>query len=299
MAADLAGGDSHFQSLIEAGSLQTGEDLRTLCLRGPEKALRRTAVLQPLIVAVSLGYLRRLLEKGITPDWVLGHSLGEITALAAAGVVAPEQAVIIAARRGRLMEEAAAAADGGMMAVIGPERESVLALLGEPAGADQLTLANDNAPTQIVISGRRPALEAMAQRIGAAKLGTCRILPVAGPWHSPYMATASARFADYLETQVFGKPSIPIVMNYSGQREDDPRRIKENVINAVREPVQWRAAMGFLRSAGVGSLVEIGPGRVLSGLARTNGFGNETHLCTVSSLRNVDSVAEAASRNEA
>jgi len=293
MASDLFKDDPLFLSLVETGSLFVGEDLKTLCLRGPEKKLRQSRFLQPLLVAVSLGYLRRLQDRGVFADFVLGHSLGEITALAAAGVLSDRQAVTMAARRGQLMDEAAMAVDGGMLAVTGSHRDALPALLAEVSGVGSVTLANDNAPNQVVLSGARAALEAAAQRIASAKLGSCRFLSVAGPWHSPCMETARDRFAQWVAEVDFRKPVIPLVMNVSGGPEADPERIRQNVIRVIAAPVQWRQAMAHLKNEGVNSLIEIGPGRILAGLARANGFGNETRLHTVGSLKDVDTVASA------
>ena len=171
MAADLFKADAPFRELVRRASERTGSDLEKICLRGPERELTRTKNLQPLLVCVSLGYLRHLTEKGIQPDRVLGHSLGEISALAAAGIVSFETAVDIAAKRGEFMDAAAARVAGGMTAVISTKREAVLQLLAQKFSNAQLVLANDNAPNQIIISGEIAALEqfAVAHRGGKAR----------------------------------------------------------------------------------------------------------------------------------
>ena len=162
MGADLFKSDTAFRSLVGLASEWVGEDLESICLRGPEKKLVRSKFLQPLLVAVSLGYLRHLTERGVNPDVVLGHSLGEITALAAAGIVTPEEAVRIAARRGVLMEGAARKTAGAMLAVILEDRAKLLAWLASPAASHRVVLANDNAPNQVVLAGERSALTACA-----------------------------------------------------------------------------------------------------------------------------------------
>ena len=288
MAADLFKEDPFFQSLVDLGSARSGEDLRTLCLRGPEKRLQRAEFLQPLLVAVSLGYLRRLEARGLRPDVALGHSLGEISALAAAGVVTCEQAVEIAACRGRLMQEAAAAVDGGMLAVICADRAPVLRVLSEEGGGTRAVLANDNAPDQIILSGERTALEAVARRAAAERLGRCRWLAVSGPWHSPFMEPARERFAQWVETIPFLRPRIPIVFNASGRPEAEPQAIKEQITRVLAAPVQWRAAMEHLKTLHANELLEVGPGRILAGLARANGFKDDARIHTVNNLRGVD-----------
>ena len=291
MAADLFKADAPFRELVRRASKRTGSDLEKICLRGPEREQTRTKNLQPLLVCVSLGYLRHLTDKGIRPDKVLGHSLGEISALAAAGCVSFETAVDIAAKRGELMDAAATRVSGGMSAVIAPERKKVLHLLAQHFSSAQLVLANDNAPNQIVVSGEIAALERFTALVASGKLGQCRRLAVAGPWHSPLMAPAQQEFSGWLETIEFHPPKVPLVFNVTAGVETDPQKIRQLVARDLVEPVRWRTAMDSLRGAEKLALFEIGPGRVLSGLARVNGFGGETRICNVKNLRGVEMAA--------
>ena len=246
------------------------------------------------MVCVSLGYLRRLTAGGVKPDQVLGHSLGEITALAAAGIVDFETAVDIAAKRGELMDAAAARLKGGMVAVISPEREAIRQYLAGGVPSGKLVLANDNAPNQIVLSGEQKALEQAVQFITRGKLGQCRRLPVAGPWHSPAMAQARREFEAWLGPVEFRAPQVPLLFNVTAAAETDPGKIRQLVARNLVEPVRWRSCLEQLRAAGATALFEIGPGRVLSGLARANGFGDETRVGNVNNLRGVDLAASAA-----
>ena len=227
MAADLFKADAPFRELVRRASERTGSDLEKICLRGPERELTRTKNLQPLLVCVSLGYLRHLTDKGIRPDKVLGHSLGEISALAAAGCVSFETAVDIAAKRGELMDAAATRVSGGMAAVIAPERKKVLHLLAQHFSSAQLVLANDNAPNQIVVSGEIAALERFTALVASEKLGQCRRLAVAGPWHSPLMAPAQQEFSGWLETIEFHPPKVPLIFNVTAAVETDPQKIRQ------------------------------------------------------------------------
>jgi [acyl-carrier-protein] S-malonyltransferase len=288
MAADLFKADAPFRELVRRASERTGADLEKICRRGPERELTRTKNLQPLLVCVSLGYLRHLADKGIRADKVLGHSLGEISALAAAGVVSFETAVDIAAKRGELMDATAARVAGGMTAVISSEREAVLQLLAQKLPGAQLVLANENAPNQFVLSGEIAALEQAAQLIAAEKLGQCRRLAVAGAWHSPLMAQAAQEFSNWLETVEFHAPKVPLVFNVTAETETDPQMIRQLIARNLVEPVRWRTAMDSLRGAEKLSLFEVGPGRVLSGLARANGFGDETKIFNINNLRGVE-----------
>jgi [acyl-carrier-protein] S-malonyltransferase len=291
MAADLFKADAHFRELVRRASERTGSELEKICLRGPERELTRTKNLQPLLVCVSLGYLRHLTKKGIQPNKVLGHSLGEISALAAAGCVSFETAVDIAAKRGELMDVAAARVAGGMAAVISSEREKVLELLAQKFSSAQLVLANDNTPNQIVLSGKTAALEQFTALVTAEKLGQCRRLAVAGPWHSPLMAQAQQEFSSWLETIEFHPPKVPLIFNVTAETETDPQRIRQLIARNLVEPVRWRAAMDSLRGAEKLALFEIGPGRVLSGLARANGFGDEVKIFNINNLRGVEMAA--------
>jgi len=288
MAADLFKADAAFRGLVQRASERTGTDLEKICLRGPERELTRTRNLQPLLTCVSLGYLSHLEGKGIHADQVLGHSLGEIAALAAAGAISLETAVDLAAKRGELMEAAAARSPGGMTAVISHEREKILGWLTQNFSPAKIVLANDNAPGQFVLSGDLAALEQAAQWITAGKLGQCRRLAVAGPWHSPLMEPARQAFAAWLETAAFQPPRVPMIFNVTGAAENRPQEMRQLVARNLVEPVRWRAALERLRDGASGSWYEVGPGRVLAGLARANGFGETTKIFPVNNLRGVE-----------
>jgi [acyl-carrier-protein] S-malonyltransferase len=293
MGRDLFSDSPRFQSLLELGCELTHEDLGSLCRRGPERKLRRSFFLQPLMVTVSLGYLQLLLDAGVAADLVLGHSLGEIAALAAAGVVSDETAVRIAVKRGELMDKAATELEGGMTAVLSVQLEDLQALLNELSDPAGVVVANDNAPGQIVISGHAQQLEEVADLVKARRLGRCRKLAVSGPWHGPWMESAHREFETWIETIEFRSPSVPLVLNATGKREDQPDRIKQLITGQLTSPVLWRQCMDELKRVGVTTLVEIGPGRVLSGLARLNGFGTESQLFCVNSRRGVQSCVSA------
>ena len=293
MGADLFKSDPAFRALVQHSSQCVGENLEPICLRGPEKTLVRTKYLQPLLVAVSLGYCRRLAERGVKPDVVLGHSLGEMTALAAAGVLTFEDAVEIAATRGGLMEQASATVPGGMLAVTTTARERILDWLAAEFPDNGAVLANDNAPTQIVLSGDHACLEQCASFITGQRLGRCRPLAVAGPWHSPLMNEARAQFESALRPFVFRPPRCALVLNASATLESDPARIRSLIVEVMARPVLWRSCMDLLHEMQAGALFEIGPGRVLAGLVRLNGFGLETRAHSVNNSSGVELAARA------
>ena len=293
MGADLFQSDPAFCELVALASELVGEDLKTTCLRGPEKKLVQTRLLQPLLVAVSLGYLRHLNGRGVQPDLVLGHSLGEITALAAAGVVTPPDAVRIAAKRGELMDQAAARVDGAMLAVTLEDRSRLLEWLSSAPCGKEVTLANDNAPTQVVLSGKRSALTACAAFIADGKLGRCRLLAVSGPWHSPYMAEAAAQFDTWLRQIPMQPPRVPMLLNATAALPEAGGDIRSQISRALARPVRWTGCMAALRAMNPRCLFEVGPGRVLAGLARANGFGDSTRILPVNNLRGVESAAQS------
>lgn len=291
MGADLFREDSEFRELVRHASTCAGKDLERLCLRGPERELCRTEWLQPLLVAVSLGYLRQLTRRGVRADLVLGHSLGEISALAAAGVLGFEQAVEVAAHRGRCMAAAARRVEGGMMAVTGMATEMALQALGSLLQAGRIFPANENSPTQLVVSGSTSDLEEASCLLGRGKAGTARRLTVAGPWHCPLMMEAQQEFAAWLSSVPLGKPQIPIIMNQSAALELEPDRLRECLVQNLTGTARWRSSMDRLREARPRLLLEVGPSRVLSGLARANGFGHDVRLVSINNLRSVDRAA--------
>ena len=294
MAADLFREDERFRALVAHAESLVGRDLRALCLRGPEKLLARTDLLQPLLVSISLGYHARLADRGIVPDVVAGHSLGEIAALAAAGVVTNETAVTLAAWRGELMQKATADLEGGMLAVVTDRRDEFLNWFAASAPPGEVVVANDNAPGQLVLSGPRQSLAELARRISAAGLGRHRLLDVAGPWHGPWMARARDQFGRLARDVPFTAPRIPILMNATGRPAVDPSEIRDRVVESLAAPVRWREVMERLREMEVAAVLEVGPGRVLSGLARQNGFPETTRIFPVGSLRGVETAATSA-----
>jgi [acyl-carrier-protein] S-malonyltransferase len=292
MGKDLQQQGSLFNQLVACGSDFVGTDLMHICMHGPEKTLLKATYLQPLLCAVSLGYLEQVLQRGITASYVLGHSLGEIIALAAAGVVSYEECVIMAARRGQLMDEMAAQCDGGMLAVLFVGRENVERLLQQINEPAKIVLANDNSPDQLVLSGDVATLNRFSEMVSEQHLGRTKMILVSGPWHSPYISRARDIFAQWVAPLAFRPPEVPLIMNAGGIMERDPQKIKATVTDQLVHPVFWRCCMERLHQTGVDTLLEIGPGRVLSGLARVNGFKKGTLLFNINNLRGLDRAAE-------
>ncbi len=288
MGRDLFKSDSYFQSLVEFASDYTREDLKKLCLKGPEKTLIKSRYLQPLLSAVSLGYLRYVRESGIEADFVLGHSLGEITALGATGVVDDKETILMAAKRGQLMDAAAEKCDCTMMAVIFVPLEKVEEILLEMNDPDNISLANDNAPNQIVLSGSRETLKRFTERLKSENIGRCMNIVVSGPWHSHFIQSAREEFEVWAEPIYFKKPHTDLILNATAKVEAHPTTIKHLITWQLTSPVYWRECMETLKAKGVDTLLEIGSGRVLSGLVRVNGFPKTTAVYSVNNLRGVE-----------
>jgi [acyl-carrier-protein] S-malonyltransferase len=288
MGADLFKGDEYFCSLVKQASDIVGEDLKTLCLKGPEKKLIQARFLQPLIVAVSLGYLRRVEEKGVAADFVLGHSLGEISALVAAGVITPPLAIELAARRGELMDVAASTCNGGMFAVSlsAKKVEEIILSLGVQ---NQAFIANDNSLEQVVVSGDKAALEQLSIRV-AKNSGLAKKLNVSGPWHTPYIKDVYEQFKVWVEPVKFRDALISVVLNSTGLPQTSGAKIKEEISMQLYRPVYFRACMDYCKYESVSKIYEIGPGRVLAGLARANGFGADVEIFSVNNLRGVERI---------
>jgi [acyl-carrier-protein] S-malonyltransferase len=224
-----------------------------------ERAAESTAYAQPATYCASLAGWSLLGPEHV--DVLVGHSLGELSALAAAGAVDEAAGLRLVALRGRLMERAAeeAGGDGGMLAL------SVSRDVGEAlARGFGLTVANDNSPDQVVLSGERDWLEVLAEEAGQAGVRT-KLLPIRGAFHSSAMASAREEFADALRRTSIGDPRIPVFSCLSAAPMDDPRR---RLAQALTNPVRWRETLVALRRRGVESFIEVGPGKVLTGLVK-------------------------------
>jgi len=254
--------------LFEAASDAAGLDVIKLMFKGPLPALSETAVLQPAITAVNLACLHYLRQgRRLRPAATAGHSLGEYSALACAGVVEPEAAVRLTAERGRLMTRAAAARPGEMYAVIGLDADEVVAEVEGLIPRERGGVANLNAPNQVVISGEPGA---MKQVVAALKRKRTRAvkLNVSGAWHSELMETIDEEFAAVLDSVEFSPPTIKLFLNVAGEAVEDPEEIRSCLKRQLRNRVRWIEIQQGLQALGVTRFVEVGPGRVLRGLLR-------------------------------
>jgi [acyl-carrier-protein] S-malonyltransferase len=245
-----------------------GEPLSRLCFDGPEDRLMLTENTQPAILATSVAAANLLASKGIRPAFVAGHSLGEYSANVAAGTFAFRDAVSLVRRRGRYMQEAVPVGTGAMAAILGLDPEQVAHACADAAQGDVVAPANLNGGGQVVIAGSRDAVARAADR--AKTLGAKRVipLPVSAPFHCALMKPAEERLAPELRSLRTADPRMPIVANVDAEPKRTAPAAIEALVSQVSAPVRWEAVIRRLASEGVTTYVEVGPGRVLSGLVR-------------------------------
>jgi [acyl-carrier-protein] S-malonyltransferase len=267
MGRDLYDSYPVARAVFEQADEALGFSLSGICFDGPEDELRKTINTQPALVTVSFACLRAAQEtgKGLpAPAFVAGHSLGEYTALAAAGALDFADTVRLARERGRLMHEAGLKQPGTMAAIIGLD-ESVLT---EICHQTDTCIANYNCPGQLVISGATTKVE-QAMELAREK-GASRVVPleVSGAFHSPLMQPAVDGMAEILPTISFRDPNIPIIANTTAQPMTTGEAVRTELLDQLRNSVQWQRSMEYMLGQGVTGIIEIGPGRVLTGLMR-------------------------------
>ncbi len=266
MGADLRERHPMVRETFEEADGILGFDLSRVCFEGPMERLSQTEITQPAVYVHSVAVARLLAERGLRPDAVAGHSLGEYSALTAAGVIDFPEGLSLVRERGRLMQAAGGERPGKMAAVIGLE-DDVAAGLCEEIGAEVVP-ANYNSPGQVVLSGESGAVEramAAAEAAGARRVVE---LPVSGAFHSPLMASAAEGLAPRLAATRFRPPSVPVVTNVTAAPETDPRALRRLLFEQMTAPVRWTESVRALSAMGVERAYEVGPGSVLKGLSR-------------------------------
>jgi [acyl-carrier-protein] S-malonyltransferase len=243
-----------------------GEPLSRLCFEGPDDQLVLTQNTQPAILAVSIAAYRVLRSRGLEPDFVAGHSLGEYSAHVAAGTLSFADALRIVRRRGRFMQEAVPVGVGAMAAVLGLEVAKVEQACRDVADGEVVSPANINDPHQVVIAGHAGAVKRAGER--AKALGARRVLPlhVSAPFHCALMKPAEDRLAPELRALSATDPRVPVIANVDAEPKADAGSAIEALVRQVSSPVRWEQVVRRLASAGVRTYVEVGPGAVLSGL---------------------------------
>ena len=270
MGLDVAESSERARAVFDRADEVLGFDLSRLCFEGPAEELERTDIQQPAIFVASVALWEAYLEAGGERAGFArtgGLSLGEYTALHIAGAMDFDDALRLIRRRGQLMQEAARATPGGMVSLIGADKAAAVAVCDQARGDDVLAPGNFNCPGQIVISGSKAACE---RAVDAAKEVGCRAVPlaVAGAFHSPLMASAAAGLWPVLQETNLTDPELPVIANVDAEYHKDPVAIRESLRGQVTKPVLWQRCIERMILDGVDRFVEVGPGRVLTGLMR-------------------------------
>ena len=259
-------------------SAALGYDLWALTQQGPEQSLNQTDKTQPAILTASIALWRLWqAQGGAAPAYVAGHSLGEYSALVAAGSVAFADAVKLVELRGQLMQQAVPAGEGAMAAILGLEDADVLAACAEAAQGDVVSAVNFNAPGQVVIAGSAAAVERAIEACKARGAKRAMALPVSVPSHCALMKPAAERFAQAVEALNWQAPNIALVQNVSASVVTDLAVLKSDLLAQLYSPVRWVESVQKMTEQGVTDLVECGPGKVLSGLNKRCVKGVATH----------------------
>ncbi|HCA65110.1 MAG TPA: [acyl-carrier-protein] S-malonyltransferase [Pseudomonas sp.] len=267
MLAELGAQQYVIIDTFAEASAALGYDLWALTQQGPEEQLNQTDKTQPAILAASVALWRLWqAEGGPRPAFVAGHSFGEYSALVAAGSLPFADAVKLVELRGQLMQQAVPAGQGGMAAILGLEDADVLAACAEAAQGEVVSAVNFNAPGQVVIAGSAAAVERAIEACKAKGAKRAMALPVSVPSHCDLMRPAAERFAASVEAIAWQAPQIPLVQNVSAAVVADLDTLKRDLLAQLYSPVRWVESMVALGDRGVTSLVECGPGKVLSGL---------------------------------
>ncbi|NOZ63894.1 MAG: ACP S-malonyltransferase [Caldiserica bacterium] len=272
------------QNLFQKAEEILGWDIRTLIFSGKEKNLGRTLFTQPAIYLVSFAIFKVWEEEGgRLPDYVMGHSLGEYTALAASEVFSFEEGLELVKKRAELMD---GAKKGTMAAIIGLQREKVEEIVRKAQAKGIVVCANYNSPGQIVISGEENALKYAAELAGESGARRVIYLKVSGAFHSPLMEEAAGEFTKRLNNLQLSSPRFPVISNVTAREENEPEKIKENLTLQLTYPVRWEESVSYLGEKGVDTFVEMGPGKVLGGLVKRT--LKERKILTTDTLRSLE-----------
>ncbi len=268
MGKDLAENYSAAREVFEEADDALGFSLSTLCFEGPDERLRLTENTQPAILTCSIATLAVLNQKGFRADFVAGHSLGEYSALVAAGALTFRDAVRLVRNRGRYMQEAVPAGVGAMAAILGMPPEAVEKICVQAADDEIVSPANLNSPNQTVISGHAAAVERAVQLARAQGAFKAVMLPVSAPFHCALMEPARKKLEPELNAAEFHNVNPALINNYAAEVVFTGAAAREGLKLQIPNPVRWEASIRRLMAEGVEGFLEVGPGRVLTGLLR-------------------------------
>jgi len=271
MATNLYNRYSYVKELFKIADETLGFSLSKLILEGPKEQLNQTENTQPAIFLVSISIFEMTRRESnidlINAKYFAGHSLGEYSALAASGSINFEQTIKLLKARGKAMQSAVPKGEGGMLAVLGTDLKIISDLLNENQKKYQCFIANDNSTGQIVLSGMNKDLDALTEDLKKNTIKTIR-LPVSAPFHSKLMSSATEIMKQEINQLNFIHPKNTIISNVTSLETTEPNQIKELLIKQIENPVRWRESVIYMINRGVTKFVEIGPGKVLSGLVK-------------------------------
>lgn len=291
MGADFYERSETARAIFDQAGEKLGLDMKALCFEENEK-LDLTEYTQAALVTTCLAMTRVAKERGLKPDITAGLSLGEYSAIAAAGGMDDLDAVRLVRKRGILMQNTVPAGEGGMCAVMGMEASKIEEVLEEMDGeeAGNVTVANYNCPGQIVITGKTSAVEAAAERLKAAGAKRAMMLNVSGPFHSPLLVPAGEELAKELETVTLHPLDIPYVTNVTAEKVEDIGVTRELLTKQVSSPVRWMQSMEAMIREGVDIFVEIGPGKTLAGFMKK--ISRDVKVYNIAVWEDVEKVAQ-------
>jgi [acyl-carrier-protein] S-malonyltransferase len=269
MGKSLAAQHAAARAVFEEADDALGFALSTLCFEGPEDALKLTKNTQPALLTVSIAAARVLAERGFAPDYVAGHSLGEYSALVAAGSLQFAEAVRLVRQRGRYMQEAVPSGIGAMAALLRLPEGSLAGILDQAGQGEVVSAANLNAPDQIVIAGHTGAVNRAVDLAKAAGARRAILLPVSAPFHCALMQPAQERLAIDLNAATFADLICPLVNNWQAQEVQTGAGARQGLYEQVPNPVRWVETIRRLAALGVTRFIEVGAGGVLTGLLRS------------------------------
>ena len=256
------------RQVFEEADRVLGIRLSSLCFEGPDEELKLTVNTQPAILTSSIAALRTLEARGARADFVAGHSLGEYTALVAAGSLKFDEALGAVRKRGLYMQEAVPPGEGAMAALIGIDVETVHSICAEASSRGVCAPANVNSPNQTVIAGHRPAVERAVELAKAKGAKRAVMLPVSAPFHCELMKPAAERLAALFTGTEFSDLKVPLVTNVDAELITRGAEARDALLRQVASPVRWSESIQQLLDEGVTRFIEVGPGKVLSGLVR-------------------------------
>jgi [acyl-carrier-protein] S-malonyltransferase len=268
MGQDLWEADAAVKALYQEANEVLGYDLQGLCFAGPEEELRLTQHAQPAILVHSIAAWTLVSQRGVHPVLLAGHSLGEYAALVAAGALGFADAVRLVHQRGLFMQAAVPPGTGSMAALLGVARQDVEALCAEFGEDGVLQPANYNDPGQIVIAGETARVQAAVDAAKARRLGKAIVLKVSAPFHCRMLHSAAERLAQVLAQVAVSPLTIPVLSNVTATPHPSPQAVRDLLVQQVCAPVRWEDAMRYAVAQGCDALLEVGPGKTLSGMMK-------------------------------